>query len=358
MTTSRVASGPDARTPIEAGGGRRDDVRLLVVTTGAGGPVLRHHRLPALPSVLRAGDLVVVNTSATLPAAVDGAALGSVPVTVHAMASPGGRREWVVELRRPDRSGPVLTAAVGDVVELPGEVSLRLTAPFPAGQSARGARLWRAAAAVEGGLEGYLRRYGQPIAYSHVEGSWPLSAYQTVFATAPGPDADPDAPVGSAEMPSAARPLTAEVVTSLVAAGITIAPVVLHTGFSSPEAAEPPAPEWYRVPAQTARLVELTRASGGRVVAVGTTVTRALESAALPAGRVVPGEGWTDLVLGPSRPARVVSGLLTGWHEPQASHLLLLQAIAGPDAVSAAYAEAARCGYRWHEFGDSCLLLP
>jgi S-adenosylmethionine:tRNA ribosyltransferase-isomerase len=112
------------------------------------------------------------------------------------------------------------------------------------------------------------------------------------------------------------------------------------------------------VPEATARLVNATRAAGGRVVAVGTTVTRALESAAEPDGTVRGRSGWTDLVLGPERPARAVNGLVTGWHAPGASHLALLTAVAGPDLVGRAYAEALRLEYRWHEFGDSCLLLP
>ena len=112
------------------------------------------------------------------------------------------------------------------------------------------------------------------------------------------------------------------------------------------------------IPPATVRAVERTRADGGRVVAIGTTVTRALETVARPDGTVTPGAGWTDLVLGPDRPARVVDGLVTGWHEPEASHLLLLEAVAGAALVGAAYEAAVAAGYLWHEFGDSCLLLP
>ena len=116
-------------------------------------------------------------------------------------------------------------------------------------------------------------------------------------------------------------------------------------------------PERYLVPPATARLVNLTRRSGGRVIAVGTTVTRALETVADDRGEVNAGAGWTDLVLDPGRPARVVDGLVTGWHAPGASHLLLLEAVAGAEMVAAAYREALRMGYLWHEFGDSALLL-
>ena len=174
-----------------------------------------------------------------------------------------------------------------------------------------------------------------------------MADYQTAFARDPG----------SAEMPSAGRPFTTRI-TDLATRGVTVAPVTLHTGVSSLEEGEPPLAEWYRVPPTTARLVEQAREVGGRVIAVGTTVTRALESVAGPDATVIPGQGWTELVLGPDRPARVVNGLVTGWHAPGASHLLLLEAVAGPELVAAAYRAALAEGYRWHEFGDSCLLLP
>jgi S-adenosylmethionine:tRNA ribosyltransferase-isomerase len=202
--------------------------------------------------------------------------------------------------------------------------------------------------AVEGGVVPYLHRVGRPIRYAYVPRPHPLGAYQTVFAHVPG----------SAEMPSAGRPFTAEIVTELVTRGVLVAPLTLHTGVSSPEQGEPPQPERFDVPSSTAALVNHVRRSGGRVVAVGTTVTRALEAAAAENGTVHATSGWTDLVLGPQRPARVVTGLITGWHAPGASHLQLLQAVAGADLVARAYADALRERYRWHEFGDSCLLLP
>jgi S-adenosylmethionine:tRNA ribosyltransferase-isomerase len=211
-----------------------------------------------------------------------------------------------------------------------------------------GSRLWTARLAIEGDVASYLYRHGRPIRYGYVPRSWPLSSYQTVFARRPG----------SAEMASAARPFSAELVTSLVSAGIVIAPITLHAGVSSAEQGEPPVAEPFEVPAATARLINLTRASGGRVIAVGTTATRAVESAADPGGTVLPATGWTDLILGPGRPPRVVDGLITGWHDAGTSHLLLLEAVAGPGLVAAAYREAIADGYLWHEFGDSALLLP
>jgi S-adenosylmethionine:tRNA ribosyltransferase-isomerase len=318
---------------------RRDGVRLLVATPGR----LEHAHFEDLASYLQPGDLVVVNTSGTLAAAVDGTRAGR-PVTVH-FATPLDDGAWVVELRPAGRAdGPVDDVHAGDTVALPHAVRLRVMRPHPAGQ----ARLWRAEIAVDGGVTGYLARHGRPIRYAYVPHEQTLEQYQTVFAREPG----------SAEMPSAGRPFTDRLVTDLVTAGIGVAPITLHTGLSSPDAGEPPQAERFRVPESTARLVNMTRAWGNRVIAVGTTVTRALETAAGGDGVVRARAGWTQLVLGEQRPASVVTGLVTGWHAPGASHLDLLRAVAGHDLVERAYAAAVDAGYLWHEFGDSCLLLP
>jgi S-adenosylmethionine:tRNA ribosyltransferase-isomerase len=317
----------------------RDGVRLLVASPAG----VTHARFSQLGEFLAPGDLVVVNTSATLAAAVDGDRAG-VPVEVHFSAELDGGA-WVVEVRPAGMSaGPVDDLRPGEVITLDGGAALIVGRPRPAGQ----ARLWEARPQIDGGVSLFLSRHGRPIRYAYVPRPWPLPAYQTVFAREPG----------SAEMPSAGRPFTGQVVTELITRGVAVAPVVLHTGVSSQEPGEPPQPERFGVPEATARLVNLTRQAGGRVIAVGTTVTRALESAAGPDGSVHAQDGWTDLVLGPARPARVVTGLVTGWHAPGASHLALLSAVAGADLVGRAYAEAVHAGYRWHEFGDSCLLLP
>jgi S-adenosylmethionine:tRNA ribosyltransferase-isomerase len=318
-----------AGEPPEERGLTRDGVRLLVGDARA----VWHARFRDLVRFLDPGDLVVVNTSATLPAAVDAR-----EVTVH-FSTPLGDGRWVVELRRPDQTGPVRDAGAGNRIGLPYGAVLTL-------ESAVSDRLWNASLTEP--VEDYLTRAGRPVTYGYLRGRWPLSAYQTVFARDPG----------SAEMPSAGRPFTAELVTGLVSAGVAVAPIVLHTGVSSLESGEGPQPERFRVPPATATLVNAVRAEGGRVVAVGTTVVRALETVAEPDGRVNGGCGWTDLVLGPDRPARTVTGLVTGLHEPEASHLLLLEAVAGRALVQRAYDAAVSGRYLWHEFGDSCLLLP
>jgi S-adenosylmethionine:tRNA ribosyltransferase-isomerase len=317
----------------------RDGVRLLVASPAG----VSHARFSQLGEFLSPGDLVVVNTSATLAAAVDGNRAGT-PVEVHFSAELDGG-SWLVEVRPAGVSAaPVTDLRPGEVIALEAGAALTVARPRPAGQS----RLWEARPRIDGGVSLFLARHGRPIRYAYVPCPWPLPEYQTVFAREPG----------SAEMPSAGRPFTAQVVTDLVTRGVALAPVVLHTGVSSQEPGEPPQPERFRVPEAPARLVNSTRQAGGRVIAVGTTVTRALESAAGPDGSVSARHDWTDLILGPARPARAVTGLVTGWHAPGASHLALLAAVAGTGLVAQAYAEAVRAGYRWHEFGDSCLLLP
>jgi len=333
-----------ATEPPEHRGLDRDGVRLLVAATESDRIRLTHSRFRDLGSHLRPGDLIVVNTSRTLAAEVD-ASLDGEPVVLH-VATPLPDGHWVIELRTaPDAARPILDARPGAVMALAaGQVRARLLAPYPE-QGGSGNRLWRAA--VTGGLPGHLSRYGRPISYGYLSGRWPLADYQTVFGRHPG----------SAEMPSAGRPFSTGLVTDLVSRGVAFATITLHTGVSSQEAGEPPQPERFEVPAATARLVNATRRAGGRVIAVGTTVTRALESAAGPDGRLGPARGWTELVIGPEHPARAVTGLITGLHNPDASHLLLVESVAGPRLAQRAYDAAVEARYLWHEFGDSCLLL-
>jgi S-adenosylmethionine:tRNA ribosyltransferase-isomerase len=318
----------------------RGSVRLLVARPSG----IEHARFADLANFLRAGDLLVFNTSETLPAAVEGRRQTGEHVLVH-FATSLDDGDWVVEVRPATNArGPVDDLRPAERIALPDGIDLLVRTPHPSGQH----RLWRAAVCVDGGVVAYLRRHGRPIRYDYVPRPYPVAEYQTVFAREPG----------SAEMPSAGRPFTDRLATELVTRGVVLAPITLHTGLSSPEAGEPPQPERFAVPEVTARLVNMTRAWGGRVVAVGTTVTRALESAADSRGVVRERRGWTDLVLGPDRAARVVGGLITGWHAPGASHLALLEAVAGVELVQQAYREAVRQRYLWHEFGDSCLLLP
>jgi S-adenosylmethionine:tRNA ribosyltransferase-isomerase len=336
-----------ATEPAEYRGLERDEVRLLAATSTG----IASHRFYELPDLLEPGDLLVVNTSPTLPAAIDAVLVTGDRRRVH-VSTRLDNRDWVIEVRLADNSGPERGLNAGATFRIPSGHELRLLAAYP-DASATGTRLWRVAPPSDFSHAGYLRRYGRAITYGYQPRRFPISDYQSVYAK----DAETD-PVGSAEMASAGRPISARVLARAAARGIAVAPIVLHAGVSSPESHEPPMPERFTVPGCTGRLVEATRAAGGRVIAVGTTVVRALETAARPNGQVPATQGWTDLVMGPERRPRVVTGLVSGLHEPEASHLLLLEAVAGPQRVAEAYLAAVTEHYLWHEFGDSMLFLP
>lgn len=341
--------GREADRPAEHRGLARDDVRLLVARPDS----LQHSRFRNLPDHLGAGDLLVINTSATLPAAVDAAfgeaapeGSGRVNRSVH-VSTTLDDGSWVVEPRLTDGTGPDRSVRAGQRLVLPDGLVLRLLGTYPS-PDADPPRLWRAEPSARTCATSYLIAHGRPIEYAYLAGRYDLASHQTVYADRPG----------SAEMPSAGRPFTAELLVRLITRGVVVAPVVLHCQVSSPQAQEPPLPERYQVPQATARLVRSTLRAGRRVVAVGTTVVRALESALGPDGRARAAAGWTDLVIGPDRPTRVVNALISGLHEPGASHLHLLESVAGPGLVRAAYQGAVSEPYLWHEFGDTMLFLP
>jgi S-adenosylmethionine:tRNA ribosyltransferase-isomerase len=328
----------EATRPAETRGLRRDQVRLMVTDREG----IRHRVFHDLASELRDGDLIVVNNSSTLPAAVviDG------DLVVHFSTQLSGGLH-VVELRRLSGASslPHEDPRAGRL-QLPGGGVIDLLTPYPVGVGSR--RLWVATADLGRPLTEYVETWGRPIRYRHTDGPYPLDAYQTIFAMVPG----------SAEMPSAGRPFTDRLVTALTTQGVAVAPLTLHTGVSSLEAGEDPYPEWFEVPESTAALVNHTRANGGRVVAVGTTVVRALETTVDSRGRSHPGRTWTDLVIGSDHTLGVVDGLITGWHEPESTHLDLLEAVAGRRLLAESYRNALEHGYLWHEFGDSHLILP
>jgi S-adenosylmethionine:tRNA ribosyltransferase-isomerase len=334
----------EATAPPERRGLARDGVTLLAARPG----VVTRHVFRDLPELLEPGDVVVVNTSATMPARLEARRSDGVRTPLH-VATTLADGSWVVEVRRPDNTGPDLGVEPGSVLQLPGGVRLVLVEGFPAPATA--SRLWRARSEPPVPAAAHLARHGTPIRYGYLSGPVPLVDLQNVYAVR-------TEGMASAEMASAGRPFTESVLVRLMARGIAVLPLVLHAGVSSPELHEPPAPERFAVPDATARFVNSTRAAGRRVVAVGTTVTRALETATGEDGVTRPAAGWTDLVLGPDRPARVVTGLVSGLHAPEASHLQLLTAVAGPALVDAVYRTAVDQRLLWHEFGDSTLFLP
>ncbi|MFL5613586.1 MAG: S-adenosylmethionine:tRNA ribosyltransferase-isomerase [Gemmatimonadaceae bacterium] len=339
-----------APEPPEARGLERDEVRLMV--TGIGSDEIHHTEFTQLASFLERGDVLVVNDSATINASLPAVrvAFPDDNVRLH-LSTQLDEAHWIVELRHAIGKGSAALrdAAAGERVRLPANVEAELVEPWPRrdGTSGNATRLWRAALTLPNGFVPYTCRYGEPIRYSYVPKPWPLSYYQTIFAREPG----------SAEMPSAGRPLSARVLAALTVRGVRIVALTLHTGVSSLESAEAPYPERYRVPEETAEAVNEAKRRGGRVIAVGTTVVRALETVTGD-GLVHADAGWTDRVVTREAPPRVVDGLITGFHAPRASHLAMLEAFAGRDELTRAYETAIQRRYRWHEFGDIHFIAP
>jgi S-adenosylmethionine:tRNA ribosyltransferase-isomerase len=342
----------EAGEPPEARGLARDQVRLMV--SYLDGSPLRHTRFDRLTEVLGPGDLLVVNTSGTLNAALPARREDGLPLELH-LSTHLPARLWVIELRQPTPDGalPYFTAAPGERVALPAGGSATLLTSYRCDQRSpltanSRRRLWIAELSFPLDFHTYLQTYGFPIRYPYVRETWPASYYQTVFASEPG----------SAEMPSAGRAFTNAMVTRLIAQGVQFAPLVLHTGVASLENDEPPYEEYYRVPAATAGQVNRAMTDGRRIIAVGTTVVRALETVTSPDRQTHPGEGWTDLVVTPERGIWSANGLLTGFHEPRSTHLAMLAALAGSEHLRHCYGEALANDYLWHEFGDLHLILP
>jgi S-adenosylmethionine:tRNA ribosyltransferase-isomerase len=348
----------EAGEPPEARGLRRDEVRLMVSHLDDDSVV--HSSFANLPEFLEAGDTLVINTSGTMNAALPATYADGTALTVH-LSTHLPANLWVVELRSASGNEPVLDGEAGEVLALPEGASIVLQTPYlPEQRNRSGAtnRLWVSTLNLPVSLNRYLDRHGSPIRYGYVRESWPSSYYQTVYATE----------VGSAEMPSAGRAFTPELITRLVARGVRIVPLVLHTGVASLEDDEPPYEEFYRVPPETAAAINGAREAGRRIVAVGTTVVRALETVTDGDGVTHPGEGWTDLYITPERGIRSVNAMLTGLHEPRSTHLSMLEALVarasvcplaktGRQHLETAYSEALDKGYLWHEFGDLHLIM-
>jgi S-adenosylmethionine:tRNA ribosyltransferase-isomerase len=342
----------EADRPPEARGLARDGVRLMISYLGDDRIV--HSTFNRLTEYLAPGDLLVINTSGTLNAALPATRADGTPLEIH-LSTHLPADIWTVELRQPDGDAtkPFRQGRAGETLVLPKGGTMTIHVPYLHNRHDRqtsrdSARLWIATLDLPEPLQEYLEAYGFPIRYSYVSKAWPSSYYQTVYATEPG----------SAEMPSAGRAFTRALLTDLVAHGIQIAPLILHTGVASMEDHEPPYEEYYRVPPETARAVNAAHAARKRVIAVGTTVVRALETVTDATALTHPGTGWTRLVVTPQHGVRSIDGLLTGLHEPRSTHLAMLEALAGAGHLTKTYAEALKERYLWHEFGDLHLILP
>jgi S-adenosylmethionine:tRNA ribosyltransferase-isomerase len=321
----------EASAPPEHRGIARDEVRMLV--TQRDSRTHAHGSFLDLPSVLRSGDLLVVNDSATLPAAIRAMRASGETLALH-VSTRIDERIWTVEPR-----GSVLC---GEELRLPDGGSVVAIAPVEPERP----RLWYGWFQLPMPMHEYLARVGEPIRYRYVSERFPLRDYQTMFARAPG----------SSEMPSAARPFTPRVVNALRSRGIGIATVTLHCGVASFDAPERPGTERYRVPRAAAAAINAARREGRRTIAVGSTVLRALESS-FEDDEVVASSGWTDLAIDHRHRVRAVQGLLTGFHDATATHQSILRAFLDRDLLEDAYSEAAARDYACHEFGDVHAIL-
>jgi len=341
----------EASAPPEARGLRRDQVRLMISNYST--DQVRHARFHHLDEYLSEGDVLVINTSRTRNSALAASRADGTALELH-LSTHFDEDLWTVEVRSINQAGKTRhleDARKGEILTLPVMARAILQTPYVSDctdDSKPSETLWLAKLKFPYHVDDYLARYGFPIRYNYVKERWPLSFYQTVYATESG----------SAEMPSAGRPFTSGLLKRLASKGIRIARLILHTGVSNLETREPPYREFYRVTTETARMVNEARTAGHRIVAVGTTAIRALETVTNADGVTHAGEGWTCLVITPQRGLRAVNALLTGMHEPEASHLAILESLAGLSHINIAYNEALHNSYLWHEFGDLHLIMP
>jgi S-adenosylmethionine:tRNA ribosyltransferase-isomerase len=331
-------AGLEATSPAERRGLARDEVRLMVTRKGRS----EDHRFLELPRILRAGDLLVVNRSATLAASLP--AMGPAGPFRISLSTEYGQGVWLTEPRVSSAVPGPLPLADQDQLTVAG-VPARFVSEFPGLPRLAFLRF-------QGDLRRAMRRHGEPVRYSYASGAFPLEDYQTIFGAVPG----------SAEMASAGRPFSARILEQLRRRRISVAEILLHAGVSSLEIeterveASPVAPEPFAVPSRTVEAIAETRERGGRVIAIGTTVVRAL-AAARSGGELRAARGFTRILLGPENPPEGIDAILTGFHDPRTTHLALLHGIAGRHAIDQSYSAAVARGYLWHEFGDSHLLF-
>jgi S-adenosylmethionine:tRNA ribosyltransferase-isomerase len=330
--------------PTEERNMHRDEVRLLV--TGSNGNI-QHSTFKFLDNFLSKGDVLVVNTSATIPAALPLLLPGGSKGKLH-LGTKLKEKEWLVEIREitGNRTIRWKEGEAGMQFELPSSASVTLKQNFY--NNDQWLDLWIADFDIHESMQKYLSANALPIQYEKLNRQYPLSYYQTFFSFHPG----------SSEMPSAGRGFTAPLIERLLQKGIVFAPVVLHTGVSSLEENETPYPEYMEIDPLTTSIINTAKKQGRRIIAVGTTAIRAIETALNEEDLVISYHGNTNLFIDENYKMKIADGLLTGFHEPRASHLNMLQSIAGYEHIDMAYREAIKAGYYWHQFGDLHLILP
>lgn len=334
--------------PTEQRGIARDEIRMMVSHMAT--DEVEHRIFRNLPDYLEAGDVLVVNTSGTLKAALETRLEDGREARIH-LSTPLESGHWIAEIREvyQGHSRRFIQDFSDRTLPIPNGAQLELLLPQNPDRTETGRlQLWEVRLVLGMAVSDYLARFGCPIKYKNLDQSYPQSWYQTVFAT----------DWGSAEMPSAGRGFTPGVVHELGKKGVEIVPILLHTGVSSLEVDEQPYAERYHISANSANSLNRARSSGKRIIAVGTTAVRAVETLTTPDGITRGGSGKTSLYITPDRGLYGIDGLLTGFHEPRASHLWMLEALAGKPHLGITYSAALEAKYFWHEFGDVHLILP
>lgn len=322
---------------------RRDEVRLLVTDKAC---QTEHTTFNHLPSFLNSGDVLVVNTSATIASALPVLLPGGQEGRLHISTKLTDEKR-LIEVRevRGNKTIRWKQGAAGMVLQLAPDATVTLKQKFY--NNNQWLHLWIADFKTDQSLKTWQAANAKPIQYEKLDRQYPLSYYQTFFSFHPG----------SAEMPSAGRGFTPELVEMLLKKGVVLAPVLLHTGVSSLEENETPYPEYMEINPVSAAIINAAKSQARRVIAVGTTCVRAVETAVNNEGLVMPYRGNTELFINRGYSMKIVDGLLTGFHEPKASHLNILQSIGGFEQIDIAYQQAIKAGYYWHQFGDLHLIF-
>lgn len=340
----------EAIKPPELRGLNRDDVKLMISYKSDNKVV--HDNFYNIDRYLESGDLIVLNTSKTMNAAISAEDENGTKLKVH-LSTALLSDLWIIEVRKVENNTTVPNKDnfSGKTLKLSGGGTVKIHKRYMYNSDElkqESERLCIGTFDLPCSLFEYLDKYGEPIRYSYVNEKYPLNFYQTVYADS----------FGSAEMPSAGRAFTFDIINKLVSKGVKIAKLILHTGVSSLEGNELPYEEYFEIPLETAKLINETRKNGKRIIAVGTTVVRALESSIDKEGNVHPAKGLTNILITPEKGIRSVNGMLTGLHEPRATHLSMLESLVGLKHLNITYSEALKQKYLWHEFGDLHLLLP
>ncbi|KPL58195.1 S-adenosylmethionine:tRNA ribosyltransferase-isomerase [Rossellomorea vietnamensis] len=335
LNSFHIPSSLNATTPIELQGFERDDVRLMVLDRENG--QCEHTVFKNLPDFLNEGDVLVFNNSRTLPASLKG--------------KQGNRNVFLrLSRKRGDNTWDALILGdfhqAGEPINFPGGVSGHIK-----GQGSESPLLQVEFNKGGSELMDFIFKYGEPIRYEYTKEPWPLDYYQNVYGSVPG----------SVEMASAGRAFTWRLLQALKEKGVGIVFIQLHAGLSYYGNDRWPMPEHhpedYQVSSEAVKEIRHAKDRGKRVIAVGTTVVRTLETVMTQYGGLQPAEGVTNLYISRDTPLQIVDGLITGLHEPEASHLDLLKAFMSEDKLRHAYQTALEKNYKWHEFGDMNVIL-